>query len=165
MVRRSEIEALTPGLRRYARGLTGAAEVADDLVQDALLSALCSTGLGRGEALKRRLYAIVTDFNRMRAAALPDPDFYDETARSVVSLFAPRPADPEPREPDPLAAMTLAEREAVLLVAVEGFAYAEAADIVGASPAALIGRLARARGEPRPDVGAGFGHRHLRIVS
>ena len=130
MNRRSDIEALTPGLRRYARGLTGCAETADDLTQDALLSAIRSSGLGRGSALRRRLYAILTDFNRMRVAGLSNPDAYGGENRGVVRLFNRRDgAAAIASGPDPLAAMSLGEREALLLVAVESFAYDEAADI------------------------------------
>lgn len=168
MNRRSDIEALTPGLRRYARGLTGCAETADDLTQDALLSAIRSSGLGRGSALRRRLYAILTDFNRMRVAGLSNPDAYGGENRGVVRLFNRRDgAAAIASGPDPLAAMSLGEREALLLVAVESFAYDEAADILGVSRPALIARLARARGEKAltdPDRDAA-GRGHLRIVS
>lgn len=165
MARRSDIAALTPCLRRYARGLTGSAEVADDLTQDALLSALRSSGLGRGAGLRRRLYAIVTDFNRMRVAALHDPDAYGGEPRGVVRLFGPVPEAPKAADADPLATMTLIEREAILLVAVEGFAYDEAADILGVSRSALIARLARARGEPDAEAGRTAARGHLRVVS
>jgi DNA-directed RNA polymerase specialized sigma24 family protein len=38
------------------------------------------------------------------------------------------------------------EREALLLVVVEGFSYQEAAEIIGAPKATLVARLMRARG-------------------
>ncbi len=164
---RSDLEALTPGLRRYARGLTGRPEIADDLVQEALVSALRSTGLGRGVALRRRLYAILTDFNRMRTATLLDPDAYGGPSRGEVVPFGRSDALQSPPA-DPLAAMTLAEREALLLVAVEGFAYADAADVAGISRVALVARLARARGGPieTPAPQADRAQRgHLRVVS
>ncbi|MBN9061080.1 MAG: hypothetical protein BGP06_00860 [Rhizobiales bacterium 65-9] len=165
MARRSDIAALTPCLRRYARGLTGSTEIGDDLTQDALLSAIRSRGLGRGAALKRRLYAILTDFNRMRVSALPDPDLYGGEARGVVRLFAPLAEQPARDGSDPLAAMTLVEREAILLVAVEGCSYEDAADILGVTRTALIARLARARGEPQPEAGRLAARSHLRVVS
>jgi RNA polymerase sigma-70 factor (ECF subfamily) len=67
------------------------------------------------------------------------------------------------------------EREALLLVALEGFSYQEAAEIIGAPKATLIARLMRARAalaaaqglDPRsrpvhttPQRGAGY----LRVV-
>ncbi|WP_342359714.1 sigma factor-like helix-turn-helix DNA-binding protein [Terrarubrum flagellatum] len=167
MARRSDIEALTPGLRRYARGLTGAFDIADDLTQDAILSGLRSGGMGRGPALKRRLYAILTDFNRMRVAALADSDAYGEESRGVVTPFSRGVAGETAPAVDlsPLALLTLAEREAILLVAIEGFDYPDAADIIGVSRPALIARLARARGEGAPNADRNGGRRHLRVVS
>ncbi len=172
MARRSDIEALAPGLRRYARGLAGEAAIADDLVQDAMLSALRTGAIGRGAALRRRLYAILTDFNRMRTAILVDPDAYGGAGRGqIVSFGRDAPMRPRMGAPDPLAAMALPEREALLLVAVEGFGYGDAADIVGVSQAALVARLAKARGRSEEAEGAALSAgsrpagRHLRIVS
>jgi RNA polymerase sigma-70 factor (ECF subfamily) len=165
--RRSDIEALTPSLRRYARGLAGCADAADDLVQEAILSGLRSHGIGRGPALRRRLYAILTDFNRMRAAAF-DPAGYGGEPRGAVASFPDGLVEEAARpdaDADPLAALDLHAREAVLLIAVEDFDYDEAADIVGASRDALIARLARARGEVRAEAQRLGPRRHLRLVS
>jgi RNA polymerase sigma-70 factor (ECF subfamily) len=168
VARRVDLEALTPGLRRYARGLTGDVEAADDLVQDAVLAALRSAGLGRGPALRRRLYAIVTDFNRLRTATLACSDDFGGEARGEIVPFrreqAARPALAE----SGLAEMTLAEREAILLVAVEGFCYADAADIAGVSRSALVARLAKARaGTVRPAAPPAerAARSYLRVVS
>ena len=143
MIRRDELQGLTPSLRRYAFGLTGDAEAADDLTRDVALAALRSRGMGRGAAFRRRVYAILTDFNRLRAAT------------------GGRNAHGGAWDGDPLAAMSLAEREAILLVAVEDFSYADAADILDVAVPALIARLAGAR---TPRVAAGDPVR-LRVVS
>ncbi|MGL4322441.1 MAG: RNA polymerase sigma factor [Beijerinckiaceae bacterium] len=179
MARYSELELLIPRLRRYARGLVGRAALADDLVQDAILSALRSRGMGRGDALLRRLYAIITDFNRLRVADLGGGDDYATDLRGAViamrrTMAAGEPG-PVPRLPhDPLAGLTLDEREALLLVSVAGLDYDTAAGVAGISPLALMARLASARsrtGEnqsaiaPETPVLRATGHRHLRVVS
>ncbi|MET0606806.1 MAG: RNA polymerase sigma factor [Beijerinckiaceae bacterium] len=164
---RADFDALTPALRRYARGLTGGAECADDLVQDALLTALRSRGVGRGAALQRKLYAIITDFNRMRVASLESADdFGRETRGEVVPFGREGPTARAVMGRSVLAAMTLAEREAILLVSVEGFSYDEAAEISGVSRPALIARLAKARGRsPQHASAAGRHAPGLRVVS
>ena len=179
MARHSELERLIPPLRRYARGLVGRTAIADDLVQDAILSALRSRGMGRGDALLRRLYAIITDFNRLRVADLGNEDDYATDLRGAViamrrTMAAGEPG-PVPHLPhDPLTGLTLEEREALLLVSVAGLDYDTAASVAGISPLALMARLASARsrtGEKQsvtvqdtPMLRA-TGHRHLRIVS
>lgn len=180
MARQSELESLVPKLRRYARGLTGRAGTADDLVQDAILSALRSRGMGSGSALLHRLYAIVTDFNRLRIADLDGQDDYATEVRGAVVALRRTPGAPPARTdaprlsgPDPLAALTLEEREALLLVTVEGLGYEAAAAIAGISPLALVARLSSARnrmtallaGQSASAPGRATTHRHLRIVS
>lgn len=179
MARQSELERLIPRLRRYARGLTGRAQIADDLVQDAILSALRSKGMGSGNALLHRLYAIVTDFNRLRVADRDGVDDYASEPRSaVITLRQPHkalPVQPEaqPVRRNPLPLLSLDEREVLLLVSVEGLTYEAAAAVAGISPLALVARLTSARnridaagsassgqGEFRPTA-----HRHLRVVS
>lgn len=180
MARLSELESFIPRLRRYARGLVGRAGIADDLVQDAILSALRSKGMGRGDALLRRLYAIITDFNRLRLADMDGQDDYATDLRGAVIAMRRKnlPQDGSqdgahvPRLPrDPLAALTVEEREALLLVTVEELSYEAAAGVAGISPLALVARLASARSRletpavAEPALLRTTGHRHLRVVS
>lgn len=179
MARLSELETYVPRLRRYARGLAGRTGVADDLVQDAILSALRSKGMGRGEALLHRLFAIITDFNRLRLSDLNGHDDYVTDLRGAVVAMrrsgGAQAAGSLPRLPhlphDPLAVLSIEEREALLLVAVEDLSYEAAAGIAGISPLALVARLASARSRleapaaVEPAVLRATGHRHLRVVS
>ncbi|MGL4811939.1 MAG: RNA polymerase sigma factor [Beijerinckiaceae bacterium] len=182
MPRLSELEQMIPKLRRYARGLAGRAAIADDLVQDAVLAALRSKGMGRGAALLHRLYAIVTDFNRLRIADRNGEDDYVTDLRGAVVALrqgafrspARTPPPPHRLPADPLAAMPLEEREALLLVVIERLDYDTAAGIAGISPLALVARLTSARSRMAASATAGSAsmprlqptaHRHLRVVT
>jgi RNA polymerase sigma-70 factor, ECF subfamily len=54
-------------LRRYARALTREVEVADDLVQDTIVSALRAEHLFHGEDVRAWMYAILTNLNRLHS--------------------------------------------------------------------------------------------------
>ena len=77
------------------------------------------------------LYATLTARNRARSAA----------AASHPSLARPR----APGLPTAVAQLALEEREALLLVVVEGFSYGQAASILGLSRPGVASRVARAR--------------------
>ena len=64
------VEAAIPALRRYARALTRDSEVADDLVENALLQALRSKHLFNGGVVRDRLYSILIELNGDRLRAL-----------------------------------------------------------------------------------------------
>ncbi|KXF76649.1 RNA polymerase subunit sigma [Paramesorhizobium deserti] len=144
-----EIETCVPALRRYARGLTHDADIADDLVQDCLERAIRKSGLWRPSGpLKAWLFRILLNIYRndlRRRRRTPDP----------------LPFDMLPSEPQGLAAqpgrLALAEtaramqtlpseqREALLLVVIEGLSYADAASVLGIPVGTLMSRLGRAR--------------------
>ncbi|HHN66524.1 MAG TPA: sigma-70 family RNA polymerase sigma factor [Thermopetrobacter sp.] len=139
------IEGHIPALRRFARGLTRDAERADDLVQDCLERAIRHRRLWRpGGALKSWLLRIMLNIwrNDLRAA------------RSRPRLVA---VDDPATPPAQTAALELAElmravaalppeqRAALLLVAVEGLSYAEAANLLNIPRGTLMSRLYRAR--------------------
>src|SRR5690606_13609705 len=129
-----QVEACVPALRRYARALTHDADLADDLVQDCLERAISRRGLFRPVgSLRAWLFTILLNLhrNRLRAAQRRG-----ETAR-LDSV--PEPATPA-TQPGHIALAELAraidtlpleQKEVLLLVALEGLAYQEAADIVG----------------------------------
>ena len=83
-----EIVACMPSLRRYARGLTGNKDAADDLVQDALERAWARIGLWqrRGD-LRAWLFSILHNvfIDRVRSArATPEEPMNDEAALAPV---------------------------------------------------------------------------------
>lgn len=111
---------------RYCHRMTGSQEEAEDLAQETLLSALKQTESFRGEAdLRSWLFGIahhkVSHHLRRRAierlfvpVARQEPEFSGEMAvQELIDSLPPR------------------QREAFLLVKVEGFTSLEAAEILG----------------------------------
>lgn len=150
---RDQINGLTPRLRRYSRALTtgspAACALADDVVHSTLMRALGARQIGSSADLEVRLFATVTQLHR---DALATP-----LARAAVSG---RPALVSSQRMVPegdqrygttsqlaigLAALSIEEREAILLVALEGFDYGEAARILRVSRSVLVARLTSAR--------------------
>ncbi|QNN45455.1 RNA polymerase sigma factor [Thermomonas brevis] len=146
-----ELQALLPALRRFARSLCADATDAEDLVQAALERAL-SGWRGRRDraALQPWLFSIL--YRR----------FLDERRREarwsrLRALFAGRAEEEPELAPSPervhagreqLAAfvrLPAEQRAVLLLVAVEGFGYREAAETLGVPVGTVMSRLSRAR--------------------
>ena len=162
-----EIAECVPALRRYARALTGDRDAADDLVQDCLERAIGKRRLWRPSGpLRAWLFKILLNIyrndersRRRRAHVVP--------ADALVA----EPASP-PEQPGRLALAETAraldqlpeeQRIALLLVALEGFSYAEAAALLGLPTGTLMSRLGRARATLRRLTGEAATP-HLRTV-
>lgn len=138
-----------PGLRRYARTLTRDVDCAEDLVQDALLSAYerRSTFRHCGN-LKGWLFSILHNTfidGRRRQAAEARRD-----AEVIQLAETTLPAGQEARvrlaQIQQAFFMLPDEQRAVLhLVAVEGMSYQEASTALGIPLGTLMSRLGRAR--------------------
>ena len=150
---REDLNALTPRLRRYARALMsgdpGGSERADDLVHATLIRALGSRNLGLHADLVIRLYATLTQMHRDIAGDShrgKTPATVTPTA--VGAHFAAKPVSSLVRQSKltmGLMALTLEDREALLLVALENFDHDEAARIVHVTKPVLLARLTHAR--------------------
>jgi RNA polymerase sigma-70 factor (ECF subfamily) len=166
----SDLEALIPRLRRYARALTGSREAADDLTQDTLERAWLKRDLWQaGTSLRAWLFAVmhgvfVNGIRRHRATesldALPDGGSAraDATAaaESAVAVRDLRAA---------LQRLTEEQRQVVLLVGLEQLSYAEAAAVLGVPIGTVMSRLSRGRERLRQLLeGEGVGHQGLRRV-
>lgn len=135
-----------PALRRYARLLTGDATRADDLVQDTLERACRKWSLWRpGTALRSWLLSIMHNLhlNQLR-------DWHLDDGHALLDELPerPDPAAPAGERLDlerALAALPAGQRAVMLLVAVEEYTYAEAADILGLPVGTVMSRLHRAR--------------------
>lgn len=141
-----QLLAHIPALRRYARLLTGDATRADDLVQDTLERACRKWSLWRpGTSLRPWLLSIMHNqhLNQLR-------DWHLDEGHAAL--------DDVPERPDPgapagerldleraLAALPAAQRAVMLLVVVEEYTYAEAAEILGVPVGTVMSRLHRAR--------------------
>jgi RNA polymerase sigma-70 factor (ECF subfamily) len=138
------VEATIPALRRYARALTRDSDIADDLVQDTLVRALRSEHLFQGDEVRSWLYTILTNLNRNRLRSLarrPPMSSIDEND-------APDLAGPEAGGRDierALALLVEDQRNALLLVVLEGLSYREVAEVQGVPIGTVMSRLARAR--------------------
>ena len=141
---RQSVEAMIPALRRYARALARDADIADDLVQDTLVRALRSEHLFHGGDIRSWLYTILTNLNRNRLRSL--------ARRPALSPIedndAPDLAGPEAGGRDierALATLVDDQRNALLLVVLEGLSYREVAEVQGVPIGTVMSRLARAR--------------------
>lgn len=183
---RTEIERLTPDLRQYARALVESyrPETADELVHDVVAEAMRGDQGWTAEELASKLYARLIGANRLRLQAeMSERRFLPGRATGVD----PKPARPGFRGGEPaaseaatgLARLSLADREALLLVVLAKIDYPQAAAILGLPTGTLITRLAHARDHlgaslwsgsslqaaPPQSAGAGASRaRHLRLV-
>jgi RNA polymerase sigma-70 factor (ECF subfamily) len=138
--------ALIPRLRRYARALVGDRAAADDLVQDTLERAWAKLHLfRRGTDLRAWLFTVMHNVhvNQVRAARPTDAldDEMPELAQRAAQGDALLVRDLERA----LAALPAAQREVLLLVALEDLSYEEAARVLGIPIGTVMSRLARAR--------------------
>ena len=141
---RQNVEATIPALRRYARALTRDSDIADDLVQDTLVRALRSEHLFHGGDLRSWLYTILTNLNRNRLRSLARRP----TLSSIEDNDAPDLAGPEAGGRDierALATLVEDQRNALLLVVLEGLSYREVAEVQSVPIGTVMSRLARAR--------------------
>ena len=167
--RKAAILAEIPRLRRYARALLRDADAADDLVQDCLERALLRLDNWQtGESPRRWLFTIMHHLfvDQMRktrrrsevvmltlddSEALSSPATQTETiaSREIV---------------DALQAVSPDRRAALLMVGIEGFSYAEAANILGIPAGTLMSRIARGREELRGLLDDASRRRMIRVV-
>ena len=161
-----QLETCVPALRRYARALTRNADLADDLVQDCLERAIAKRGLFRPSGPPRAwLFTILLNLyrNSLRSSR--------RQGEAVDFASIPEPSTPAP-QPGHLAlaemaraidTLPLEQKEALLLIALEGLAYQEAADILKIPLGTLMSRLGRARAALRVLTGTPA-EPHLRTV-
>jgi len=156
--------ALIPRLRRYARALVGERAAADDLVQDTLERAWSKLHLYRhGTDLRAWLFTVMHNVhvNQVRAArptaALEDD--MPELAQRAVQGDALLVRDLERA----IAALPAAQREVLLLVALEDLSYDETARVLGIPIGTVMSRLARAREKVRALM-QGKGGSKLQVV-
>lgn len=152
-----EISLSVPALRRYARALTRNADLADDLVQDCLERAIrkqrfwAPTGPLQGWLFKLLLNLYRNDLRRRRRQGDHVP----------IEALGVEPAVPAP-QPGRVAlaemsraidALPVEQREALLLVVLEGVSYENAAAVLGIPVGTLMSRLSRARAALRRAAG------------
>lgn len=167
--KRAAILAELPRLRRYARALLRDPDAADDLVQDSVERALQRIDNWRtGDNPRRWLFTImhhifVDQLRRVRRRGETVP-----LAAEAEPAFAMQPTQMESLQArevlDALQTIAPDRRSALVLVAVEGMSYAEAATVLGIPAGTLMSRIARGREELRVELERASGRRKLRAV-
>ncbi|ALG89697.1 MULTISPECIES: sigma-70 family RNA polymerase sigma factor [Actibacterium] len=150
-----EIEAAIPALRRYAHGLIGDRDAADDLVQDCLERAVAKRHHWRRDGPARAwMFRILLNCHRDNLRRRP-------RHLTAVEDLAVEPALPGDQEAHlaltevqaAIAALPHDQREALLLVALDGMSFDEAAATLGIPKGTLMSRLGRAREKLRVQTG------------
>ena len=139
-----------PSMRAFAVSLTGNVDQADDLVQEAMVRGLTYIQQFQpGTNIQAWLFTILRNqfhtLHRKRKREVEDPDGAIAARLSVLPE-----QDGYLDVQDLRAALThlaVEQREALLLVAAQGFSYEEAAEICGTRIGTIKSRVHRARAE------------------
>ena len=167
--RRMAILGEIPRMRRYARALLRDQNAADDLVQDSLERALSRMGNWRsGENPRRWLFTImhnlfVDQFRKTRrrneSAMLPIENS-EVLAQPAVQFGHAVNGDVL----EALQTISADRRAALILVAVEGFSYAEAAELLAIPAGTVMSRVSRGREDLRAILDNGHRRRAIKVV-
>lgn len=140
---------LLPRLRRFAVSLSRNAFDGDDLCQMTIERALGARGQWTpGSRLDSWMYRIMRNIwiDEVRARTRRGQTFVVEDAGFAVGIDGGQEARVELGNVGrALGRLPDEQREAIVLVMVEGFAYREAADIIGCPIGTLTSRLVRGR--------------------
>lgn len=145
---REEIVTHLPSLRAFARGLSGDATAADDLVQETVLKAWSKFDqFHQGTNLRAWLFTILRNTylsgRRKRAKEIADSE------GSFAARLASKPDHDGRLAMQELNAamkeLPLEQREALILVGAMGFSVEEAAETCGCAPGTIKSRANRGR--------------------
>ncbi|RIV90680.1 RNA polymerase sigma factor [Aurantiacibacter xanthus] len=136
-------------MRRFALGLAGHPADGDDLCQMTIERALARRDSWQeGTRLDSWMYRIMRNIwiDETRARSRRAQTFVDEEAGLGQGAAGAQEAAVELGDIDrALTSLPADQREAVLLVMVEGFSYREAAEVIGCPVGTLNSRLVRGR--------------------
>lgn len=144
-----KIIELLPRLRRFAYGLTGSVEAAEDLVQEACVKVLHDYK-DKSSYIERWLFRIIRNLHidQIRNSAVADR-YHDQLRNQEVRHFDGSGFLETLLTLDQVksAIFELSEdqRTVLLLIGVEGFSYKETAEILDLPIGTVTSRLARAR--------------------
>ncbi len=161
----SAMRAEIPRLRRFARYMTRDIDYADDLVQECLARAIANIGSWRpGTNLRAWLFVILKNVFRNDKRRAQHDIAYRNRLEKDAPLFVR--ADQHhhlllTEVQDAFMRLSDDHREVLMLIAVEGLRYEEAASVLNISVGTVKSRLSRARTALRalvdvhdPDPGA-----------
>jgi RNA polymerase sigma-70 factor (ECF subfamily) len=147
---RKELLSVLPHLRAFARGLSGRADFADDLVQEAAIKAWTARDRYQpGTNMRAWTFAILrnhylSELRRSRRQTDLDDGAVERMLVMEADQEGPLHLDDMEAALQKLAAE---RREAVLLVGASGFSYEEAAEIAQVPIGTMKSRVARARAD------------------
>ena len=151
------VEAEIPRLRRYARALTRDAVRADDLVQSCLTRAVSKQHLWQaGTDLRAWLFTILHNqhVNDVRRSVREGIRVEVETAAPFLTMAPNAHAVLELRDlRAAIDKLPQEQRQAILLVGLEGMRYDEVATILGVPVGTIRSRLSRGRDQLRKLMG------------
>jgi RNA polymerase sigma-70 factor, ECF subfamily len=144
------VEQQIPRLRRYARALTRNRERADDLVQDTLSRALIKEQFWQpGANLKAWLFTIMHNQNvnniRQDIRESGAVDTVEQVSAPLIATTDPAASRKMFELERALAQLPLDQRQAILLVGLEGMSYEDAAGILSVPVGTVRSRLSRGR--------------------
>jgi RNA polymerase sigma-70 factor (ECF subfamily) len=145
---KTELVALIPHLRAFARTLAGDPTAADDLAQDAMMKAWdARASYQMGTNMKAWTFMILRNqFYSEKRRSWRQTQLDQEAAeRTLVAVDDPESPVALDELRLGLGMLPAEQREALILVGAGGFAYEEAADICGCAVGTVKSRVSRAR--------------------
>ena len=147
---RAQVVEQLPGLRRYARALTGNAWAADDLVQDTLERACRKWLLWRsGSDLRAWLFTLMHNLYLNQRRGLLAVQALDDQALATLAGSDDAAADMAMDLDRCLQRLPAEQRAVLLLVTLEDMAYADVARVLDIPVGTVMSRLSRARNRMR----------------
>ncbi len=145
---REELIACLPQLRAFARSLAGHRELADDLVQDAIVRALAAQDSFRaGTNFRAWIFTILRNlfFTERRKSRMVVQSI--DAMEHDLAPVAPTQESSVEFDDFRAALMRLPhdQREALILVGASGMSYEEAAQVSGCAVGTVKSRVSRAR--------------------
>ncbi|QPM92181.1 RNA polymerase sigma factor [Pseudooceanicola algae] len=147
---KSDLIVMLPRLRRFARSLTRSEVEADDLVQDACLRALSrSDQWDPAQPLDRWVFRIMRNLwiseMRKRTVRMGQGHVPAEETEELISLSTGEDAIMAAQLNRQIAALPEGLSAILLCVTVEGYSYAEAAQLFDIPQGTVMSRIHRAR--------------------
>jgi RNA polymerase sigma-70 factor (ECF subfamily) len=145
---KTELVALIPHLRAFARTLTGDPTAADDLAQDAMMKAWdARNSFQMGTNMKAWTFMILRNqfYSEKRRSWRQSQLDQEAAERTLVAVDDPEAPVALDELRMGLAMLPAEQREALILVGAGGFAYEEAAAICNCAVGTVKSRVSRAR--------------------
>ena len=157
---KAEMVELVPRLRRFAYALTSSRDDGDDLVQTACLKALQRLDQYQaGTRFDSWMFRIVQTAwidqlrSRRRRGTPADLDTIDQLSDEGASSRQIENRLVLDRVRTVMSDLPESQRAVLALVAIEGFSYAEAAEILSVPVGTIMSRLSRGRGRLIAEMG------------